>query len=100
MVQKADEIRPGDPNIMDSLALGYYLKKDYQKALELAEQSTDKLSYSSVAYAHLGDIYEALGRHREAGFQYKKALDLKTDLTDIQITELDQKMNKLKRKGI
>ena len=93
MVQKAAQIRPNDPNIMDSLALGYYLKKDYQKALELAEQSTDKLSYSSVAYAHLGDIYAALNRLQEARYQYRKALDLTADITPKLKSELEKKLN-------
>ncbi|MDY6407987.1 MAG: tetratricopeptide repeat protein, partial [Pseudomonadota bacterium] len=93
MVEKAAELDPSDPAIMDSLALGYYLKKDYQKALELAEKSTDLISYSSVAYAHLGDIYAALNRPKEAHYQYRKALDLTTDMTPELKAELEKKLN-------
>ena len=93
MVQKAATLRPDDPNIMDSLALGYYLKKDYEKALELAEKSTDQISYSSVAYAHLGDIYAALNRPQEAHYQYRKALDLTADITPKLKAELEKKLN-------
>ena len=93
MVSKAFELSPNDPNIIDSMAWGYYLKKDYKKALELAEQSTDRLPYSSVAYAHLGDIYAALNRKREASHQYRKALDLTADLTPKLKAELEQKLN-------
>ena len=93
MVQKASKLRPNDPNIMDSLALGYYLKKDYQKALELAEKSTDQISYSSIAYGHLGDIYAALNRTREAHYQYRKALDLTADITPELKAELEKKLN-------
>ena len=94
MVKKASELAPEDPNIMDSLAWGYYLKKDYQKALELAEKSTDLISYSSIAYDHLGDIYTALNRPREAKYQYRKALDLSSDLTPELKAELEQKLNR------
>ena len=94
MVKKAYELAPEDPNIMDSMAWGYYLKQDYEKALSLAERSTDLISFSSVAYSHLGDIYSALGRHQEAAYQYRKALDLKVDITPELKTELE---NKLKR---
>lgn len=94
MVQTASELAPEDPNIMDSLAWGYYLKKEYQKALELAEKSTDMISYSSIAYSHLGDIYTALGRHREAKYQYRKALDLTADLTPELKAELEQKLDR------
>ena len=93
MVSQAFELNPNDPNIIDSMAWGYYLKKDYKKALELAERSTDQLPYSSVAYAHLGDIYAALDRKREASHQYRKALDLTTDLTPKLKAELEQKLN-------
>lgn len=94
MVKKASELAPEDPNIMDSLAWGYYLKKDYQKALELAEKSTDMISYSSIAYSHLGDIYHALGRNREAKYQYRKALDLTADITPELKAELEQKLSR------
>ena len=94
LVQKASELAPEDPNIMDSLAWGYYLKKDYQKALELAEKSTDLISFSSIAYSHLGDIYAALGRKREAKYQYRKALDLTADITPELKAELKQKLNR------
>lgn len=94
MVQKAAELAPEDPNIMDSLALGYYLKEDYPKALELSEKAIDQISYSSVAYAHLGDIYAALDRKREARYQYRKALDLTKDITPELKKELEQKLSR------
>lgn len=81
LVEKAYHLRAFDPNIMDSMAFGYYRKAEYKKALPLAEKTVDKMPQSSVANAHLGDIYHALGRYREAVFQYKKALALKYDLT-------------------
>ena len=92
MVSMAAQLEPDDPNITDSLALGYYRKGEYEHALDLAEQSIDKLSYSSVAYTHLGDIYAALGRHREAKYQYRKALDLTADMTPELKSELHQKL--------
>ena len=94
MVKKAYELAPEDPNIMDSMAWGYYLKQDYEKALSLAEKSTDLISFSSVAYSHLGDIYSALGRHQEATYQYRKALDLKVDITPELRTELEKKLKR------
>lgn len=100
LVQKAHQKKPQDPYILDSLAFGYWKKGQANVALPLAERALDLMPQSALINAHLGDIYETLGRRREASFQYKKALDLKTDLTEIQITELDQKINELKRKGI
>jgi len=88
LVQKAYQLKANDPHIIDSMAYAYYRKAEYQKALPLAEKTVDIMPQSSVANAHLGDIYQALGRHREAVFQYKKALALKYDLT----SELKQEL--------
>ena len=92
LVEKAYKLRPSDPHIIDSMAFAYYRQKNYQKALPLAEKTVDVMPQSSVANAHLGDIYEGLGRHREAIFQYKKALALKYDLTPELRKELENKV--------
>lgn len=81
LVEKAYNLKSSDPHIIDSMAFAYYRRADYRKALPLAEKTVDIMPQSSVANAHLGDIYKALGRYREAVFQYKKALALKYDLT-------------------
>ena len=94
LVQKAYKMKASDPHIIDSMAFGYYRKADYEKALPLAEKTVDIMPESSVANAHLGDIYAALGRHREAVFQYEKALVLKYDLTPELKQELLRKIAK------
>lgn len=80
-LEKAHKLQPDAPEIMDSLALAYYKKQRYADALVLAEKAVDLMGASSVANMHLGDIYKALGREREALSQYEKALALKYDLT-------------------
>ncbi len=92
LVEKAYKLRSTDPHIIDSMAYAYYRKAEYQKALPLAEKTVDIMPQSSVANAHLGDIYKALGRHREAVFQYRKALALKYDLTPELKEELSAKI--------
>ena len=92
LVEKAYKLRSTDPHIIDSMAYAYYRKAQYQKALPLAEKTVDIMPQSSVANAHLGDIYKALGRHREAVFQYRKALALKYDLTPELKEELSAKI--------
>ena len=92
LVEKAYKLRSTDPHIIDSMAYAYYRKAEYQKALPLAEKTVDIMPQSSVANAHLGDIYKALGRHREAVFQYRKALALKYDLTPELKEELSGKI--------
>ena len=96
-VERAHQLAPEDPHIMDSLALGYYRRQEYQKALDLAERSTDLMPYSSIANGRLGDIYAALGRYREAVYQYRKALDLKADITIDLRQELLEKVSRLEK---
>ena len=94
LVQKAYAKKPNDPYILDSLAFGYFKKEDIPAALPFAERALDLMPQSALINAHLGDIYAKLGRYREAGFQYKKALDLKTDLTEDLKQELLKKLKK------
>lgn len=91
-VQAAEKLAPEDAHIWDSLAWGYYRKGEYEKALGYAEKAADKIPYSAIVQAHLGDIYGAMGRSREAGYQYKKALELKEDLTPALKAELQKKV--------
>lgn len=95
-VLKAHQISPEDPHIMDSLALGYLLKKEYQKALDLMERALEKMPYSAVLYERSGDIYRAMGRLREADYQYQKALDLGSDLTSEMRFQLQKKREAIK----
>ncbi len=92
LVQKAYQLKKNEAHIIDSMAFAHYLKKEYDKALPLAERAVDEMPQSSVANAHLGDIYAALGRGREAVFQYRKALALKYDLTEELKQELAEKI--------
>ncbi|MDD3669159.1 MAG: tetratricopeptide repeat protein [Alphaproteobacteria bacterium] len=92
LLQRAAELDADNPAIIDSLAWSHYRRRDYEKALESAEKALDMMPGSSVINAHLGDIYRALGREREARFQYKKALDLDTDLTASLKKQLQEKL--------
>lgn len=94
LIKKAHELAPDEPHIIDSLAWAYYKRGDYETALGYAEQSADLLPYSSMVQSHLGDIYKALGRAREASYQYHKALELKADITPELKAELEEKLKK------
>lgn len=91
-IYRAHQLAPKEPHIWDSLAWGYYRQGEYEKSLEYAERAADKMPYSALVQSHLGDIYRALGREREAGYQYHKALNLKADMTDELRRELAEKL--------
>ncbi len=92
LVIRAHQILPEEPHIIDSVAWGYYKQKDYPKALLYAEKAVNKLKGSAVVLLHLGDIYHAMGREREAESQYRKALAMKYDMTPEIKAELKQKL--------
>ncbi len=91
MIERAHKAEPKNPYILDSLAFAYFKKGLPEKALPFAEKAADHLPQSSLVNMHLGDIYRALGRETEAMFQFKKALDLKFDLTPDLKKELEKK---------
>ena len=92
-IERAHQLAPKQPHIWDSLAWGHYKHGDYVKALDYAERAADRMPFSALVQSHLGDIYFALGRKREAKYQYNKALNLKEDMTDMLRVELIQKLS-------
>jgi len=76
MLQKAYKANPQSYYILDSLAWGYYKNNQLQKALDLMEEVIILAPGEAISLDHLGDIYFAMMRKREAVFFWKQALDL------------------------
>ena len=76
MLTDAYNANPDSYYILDSLAWVYYKKKDYKKAAELMEEVIDMVPGEAISLDHLGDIYYAMNRKREASFFWKQAKDL------------------------
>ena len=76
MLQKANLANPKSYYILDSLAWGYYKKNKYNNAAELMEQVISMAPGEAISLDHLGDIYFAMNRKREAIYLWKQALDL------------------------
>lgn len=93
LINKAHQERQNDPYILDSLAFAYFKKDQPVSALPFAEKALNLRPQNALINMHLGDIYQAAGRLREAKFQYKKALDLKEDLTPELEQEIQQKLS-------
>ncbi len=75
-VKKAIALSPKNPSYLDSLAYGYYLLKDYKKALTYSEEAYKLNKDDSVILEHLADIKLALGDKKEAKKLYLKALKI------------------------
>jgi len=74
LLLKANELKPKDPYILDSLGWLYYKMKDYEKARYYLEEAfKNAFSEEPVIWAHLGEIYLKLGEKERACELFKKA---------------------------
>jgi len=76
MLTEAYDSNPDSYYILDSLAWAHYKKKEYKKASELMEKVIDMVPGEAISLDHLGDIYFAMDRKREAIYFWKQAKDL------------------------
>ncbi|MEN8888601.1 MAG: tetratricopeptide repeat protein [Celeribacter marinus] len=74
MIRQASEARPNDGYITDSLAWGLYRLRRYNEAVAPMEKAAALMSADPIVNDHLGDVYWAVGREREARFQWRRAL--------------------------
>lgn len=89
MLVDANNTNPDSHYILDSLAWAYFKKKNYVKAAELMEEVIDMVPGEAISLDHLGDIYLALNRKREAIYFWRQAKDLAKP--EDEITENIQK---------
>jgi len=83
MLVDANNANPDSHYILDSLAWAYFKKKNYVKAAELMEEVIDMAPGEAISLDHLGDIYFAMNRKREAIYFWRQAKDLAKPEDDI-----------------
>jgi tetratricopeptide (TPR) repeat protein len=74
MIERAVAREPGSGYIIDSLAWAYYRLGRYADAVQPMEQASLLEPVDPIVTDHLGDVYWAVGRTREAEFQWHRAL--------------------------
>ena len=74
LIRRAVDQRPDSGHIVDSLAWGYFLLGEYEAALVPMERASLLMPVDPIVTDHLGDVYWAVGRKREAEFQWRRAL--------------------------
>ena len=74
MINRAVAQRPDSGFIIDSLAWAYFRLGRYQDALAPMEKASLLEPVDPIVTDHLGDIYWANGRKREAEYQWRRAL--------------------------
>jgi len=77
LIRKALSQTPNSGAIIDSLGWGYYKLGQYDEALGFIEQAVQLDPSDAEVNDHLGDVYKALGRNVEAGYEWSRVLTLK-----------------------
>ena len=76
MVSRAAELEPEQGNIIDSLGWAHYRLGNYEAAVSELERAAALDPGNATINYHLGDAYWQVGRRLEAGFQWRRTLDL------------------------
>jgi tetratricopeptide (TPR) repeat protein len=74
MAIRANDIRPDNFHIVDTLGWVYYAQGEYNKALPLLEKAARLSDYDPVISEHLGDVLARVGRRRDAKKAYDRAI--------------------------
>ena len=93
MLKKAYEKNPKSHYILDSLAWAHFKKKNLKIASQLMEEVIIRAPGEAISLDHLGDIYFAMGRRREALYMWRQAKDL-AEPEDNIIDKILIKLNK------
>ena len=85
LIEKARNIAPSDPAIIDSLGWVYYRMGRLQEALSLLQQAYEAFPDPEVA-AHLGEVLWILGKHEQAKEIWQQGLQKKPNSQIIRDT--------------
>ncbi len=94
MLETAYKANPDSYYIIDSLAWVHFKKNNLDEAARLMEIVIDKAPGEAISLDHLGDIYYAMNRKREAIHFWKQALELADPEDEIE-ENVQSKLNKL-----
>lgn len=87
MIQRAVELRPEEGAYIDSLGWIQLRQGDGPAAVKSLERAVELEADDPVVNGHLGDALAAVGRLREAEFQWRRALTLKPEPADARRIE-------------
>ena len=83
-IEDASRLAPDNGAIVDSLGWARFTLGDYEAAVVTMEQAAALEPVDPVVNDHLGDAYWAVGRQREARFQWQRALSFGPEPEDAE----------------
>jgi tetratricopeptide (TPR) repeat protein len=75
LAERALEIEPDNPSILDTVGWIYFNMGDLPRALERIERAVEKGGTSASIFEHLGDIYYQTGNRNKAREHWEQALN-------------------------
>lgn len=84
MAQKARQALPQDPNVADTLGWILYRKNQYRRALNLLEESVEKLPSSAPGQYHVGMTHYMMGEEQLAHAALQLALQLDRNFRGVE----------------
>ena len=85
MLEAAYKANPESYYIIDSLAWAHFKKNNLEEAARLMEMVIDMAPGEAISLDHLGDIYYAMNRKREAIHFWQQALELAEPEDEIEV---------------
>ena len=83
LISKANELKPNDPAITDSMGWAFFRLGNYEESIRLLEKALSEYPDHEVA-AHLGEVLWITGQRDKAQQVWLKALEQKPDSTIIK----------------
>jgi tetratricopeptide (TPR) repeat protein len=93
MIQRAATAQPEAGYILDSLGWAEFRLGRYADAVGNMEKAIEQMPVDSLVNDHLGDVYWAVGRKREAEFQWRRALSFEPE-TEADAVRIRAKLEK------
>ena len=84
MIQEAVSVDPTNPSYLDSLGWAYFKLGKLSEAEKYLKEAARHDALSSTITEHLGDVYQKQGRTEDARRQWRKALELASERSDLE----------------
>jgi len=75
LIRKANELKPNDGYIMDSLGWALFKKGKVDEALELLKAAAEKVKIDPIIADHYGDVLMAKGMKKDALEAYRRSIE-------------------------
>ena len=96
-IKKAVELDPQNGAYLDSLGWAYFKLGNYELAEENLRKASERIGNDATVQDHLGDVYQKMGRLKQAAAHWQRALEewnktVPADIDEEQFTKAQKKL--------